>query len=122
MTDSTLPGHSPQENRKLRSQEYSELLEDNPYWRMIHDAVIQRAGSECEVCGSPYRLQAHHTYYKYGLKPWEYPLSSLQCLCRCCHYDAHSSDRRPERDEPRHISHGLTLAMQKLIDQYTPAA
>jgi len=39
-----------------------------------------------EHCGATEKtLHVHHKYYEKGLKPWEYPDTSLHCLCADCH-------------------------------------
>lgn len=37
-------------------------------------------------------LHDHHSYYKIGLKPWEYPLESLTTLCADCHKEFHKNN------------------------------
>ena len=57
-----------------------------------------RANFECEHPGCEYsldennHLNVHHTYYESGLKPWEYPIESLQCLCERHHEEVHQND------------------------------
>ncbi|MGH7802531.1 MAG: HNH endonuclease [Thermodesulfobacteriota bacterium] len=47
---------------------------------------MQRAGFECEDCGSKDKmLQVHHSYYEKGKPPWKYPDENLHCLCEDCH-------------------------------------
>lgn len=44
-------------------------------------------------------LHVHHTYYQKGKLPWEYPDSSLQCLCASCHEELHQNQIIPVYDE-----------------------
>ncbi|MEZ5044434.1 MAG: hypothetical protein R2828_31360 [Saprospiraceae bacterium] len=70
------------ERKKERS--YKEVLRDDR-WKEKREKVLQRAENKCEECGTHERLEVHHTFYKYGYEPWQYPLDSLKCLCRKCH-------------------------------------
>lgn len=64
---------------------YSEKLRDIR-WKKKAALVKQRAGHECEDCGSTEgSLEAHHCWYYYGLEPWQYPLDAFRCLCATCH-------------------------------------
>ena len=68
---------------------YAELLKD-PRWKATSEAVMEFASHRCQSCGAEgVRMNAHHTYYKRGLMPWEYPLDSLRCWCEDCHGDFH---------------------------------
>ena len=67
---------------------YSQKLRD-PMWKAKRLQVIEARGKQCEECGSPSNLQVHHTYYEFGLEPWEYPDSALKCLCDPCHSRRH---------------------------------
>jgi len=64
---------------------YSEKLKDIR-WIKKRNLIKQRADNKCEDCGvADHRLEIHHCYYIYGYEPWEYPTSSLRCLCQICH-------------------------------------
>lgn len=64
---------------------YYELLK-HPKWQKKRLEILEAAGFECECCGGKEKtLHVHHKYYQKGLKPWEYPDDSLQCLCEDCH-------------------------------------
>jgi hypothetical protein len=64
---------------------YYELLK-HPKWQRKRLEILEAANFECGHCGSKEKtLHVHHKYYKKGLKPWEYPNTSLLCLCEECH-------------------------------------
>ncbi|SMO96020.1 HNH endonuclease [Fodinibius sediminis] len=63
---------------------YREKLTDQR-WIKKREKVRDRAGNKCIFCGKDHSLEVHHTYYRYGWEPWEYPLDSLMCLCSDCH-------------------------------------
>jgi hypothetical protein len=67
---------------------YWELLR-HPNWQRKRLEIMERANFTCELCGAKEdTLSVHHTYYEKGVKPWEYPSESLQCLCESCHRSA----------------------------------
>jgi len=69
-------------------QSYFDLLK-HPNWQRKRLKVLERAGFQCEDCGSAeVTLHVHHSYYEKGLAPWEYPDESLHCLCENCHRKA----------------------------------
>ena len=69
---------------------YQELLR-HPKWQRKRLEIMQRADFKCERCGAEDSMLAiHHSYYEKGCSPWEYPDSSLHCLCEKCHDFAHS--------------------------------
>lgn len=63
---------------------YREKLTDQR-WIEKRNKVSDREGNRCMYCGKENSLEVHHTYYRYGWEPWEYPLDSLMCLCSDCH-------------------------------------
>ena len=67
------------------SSSYYELLK-HPNWQRKRLEIMQRAEFACEYCGATGEtLNVHHAYYEKDLRPWEYPDSSLHCLCEKCH-------------------------------------
>jgi 5-methylcytosine-specific restriction endonuclease McrA len=44
-------------------------------------------------------LNVHHTYYKKGLLPWEYPDNSLETYCEPCHKNLHANKTIPIIDD-----------------------
>lgn len=69
----------------MAKQSYYELLRD-PRWQRKRLEIMERADFTCEECGDKSAtLEVHHGYYKFGNAPWEYPSSSLACLCGPCH-------------------------------------
>jgi hypothetical protein len=54
--------------------------------------VKRRDSYRCLKCGKTEPdiiLQTHHTIYKPGIEPWEYPLSDCISLCKGCHAREH---------------------------------
>lgn len=39
-------------------------------------------------------MAAHHTFYAWGLEPWEYPLESVQTMCDPCHKEIHGLETK----------------------------
>ena len=67
------------------STDYWELLKD-PRWQRKRLEVMERADFRCEDCHKKDKtLTVHHTYYEFGLDPWDYPTKHLRCLCEDCH-------------------------------------
>ncbi len=70
------------------SEEYRKKLKDLR-WQQMRLKVFERDGWECRECfkgkDSGISLQAHHTYYRKGADPWDYPLESIVSLCEECH-------------------------------------
>lgn len=65
---------------------YVDLLRD-PRWQRKRLEVLERSNFTCDDCGSEERtLHVHHGHYFRGLKPWEYDLDELICLCDKCHH------------------------------------
>jgi hypothetical protein len=70
------------------AQTYYELLRD-PRWQRKRLEIMKDAHFSCLGCGSTTKtLNIHHSYYEKGMMPWEYPDSSLRCLCEDCHKNA----------------------------------
>ena len=68
---------------------YYDQLQDEK-WTRKRKKIMRRDGWQCTVCGSKKTLVVHHTYYKDGQKPWEYPDDSLLTLCQDCHHKYHT--------------------------------
>mgnify|MGYP002409690288 FL=1 len=75
---------------------YTDELLD-PKWRRKRMTILKRDGFKCTVCGSKKELSVHHTYYKNGAKPWNYPSKALLTLCQDCHYKFHTEHETPIR-------------------------
>ncbi|MFC1492059.1 HNH endonuclease [Nitrospinota bacterium] len=72
----------------MANPSYYEQLK-HPRWQKKRLAILERAGFECEDCGSGEKmLHVHHSYYEKSLAPWDYPAESLHCLCVDCHKKA----------------------------------
>lgn len=68
---------------------YSEKLLD-PRWQKRRLQVFQYAGWRCQICGCSTRtLHAHHSYYKRGKEPWQYPKGAIIAVCNTCHAKLH---------------------------------
>lgn len=79
---------------------YNKLLKD-PRWQKKRLKVFERAGWACERCGdTKTELNVHHLFYD-GRQPWEYPKSSLECLCKTCHNAEHDEGRSTHYGEPK---------------------
>jgi hypothetical protein len=64
---------------------YAEQLKD-PRWQKKRLEVMEREGFKCQTCEAEHKtLHAHHLCYHKGMKPWEYALEDLSCLCEECH-------------------------------------
>lgn len=64
----------------------------NNQWYDFSDAVKSRDGYKCLNCGRSEPeviLQTHHTIYKHGLEPWEYPFCDCVTYCKGCHAREH---------------------------------
>jgi hypothetical protein len=64
---------------------YSEKLRD-PRWQKKRLQVMERDDFSCACCQSRTRtLNVHHTYYRKGAMPWDYPSGDLVTMCEDCH-------------------------------------
>jgi hypothetical protein len=64
----------------------------NENWHEFSNEVKRRDSYRCLKCGKTEPdiiLQTHHTIYKPGIEPWEYPLSDCISLCKGCHAREH---------------------------------
>jgi hypothetical protein len=52
-------------------------------------------------------LQLHHTYYKIGTLPWEYPDECFKVLCKPCHEEIHQNESIPVYDSEDNCSCGI---------------
>jgi hypothetical protein len=68
---------------------YKEDLKDGR-WQEMRLRIMERDSFSCRSCKSKSMLHVHHLYYKFGLKPWEYPSESLVTLCDYCHSKIHN--------------------------------
>ena len=66
-----------------------------PQWKEFSRKVIEAHQCRCSRCNrhesDGATLQVHHTYYdpERFHKPWDYPLSTLEVLCKNCHAQEH---------------------------------
>lgn len=64
---------------------YSELLRD-PRWQKKRLEVLEDANWTCTRCyDDETELHVHHLRYRWNVKPWDYDLDELRCLCKTCH-------------------------------------
>ena len=61
-----------------------------PGWQEIRNAVLERDGQQCSVCGSAGDLHVHHL----DLDPTNDDPSNLVTLCGICHARVHTELRR----------------------------
>jgi len=74
--------------QSLKNLPYKKFLK-TLYWRIISAKVRQDNNSVCEKCGSPIKLNIHHTTYNiHGQEHLN--LDKLQCLCEICHTNEHN--------------------------------
>lgn len=73
-------------------------------WKNKRLQILKRDGYKCTVCGSDLKLTVHHTYYKTGKRPWQYPNESLLTLCDKCHYDFHCTNETPVKGKHKNKS------------------
>lgn len=97
---------------------YRELLE-HPLWQKKRRLIVFVREATCEECGATdIPLDVHHTFYKYGRAPWEYPNDSLQCLCRTCHRYKHEPELAANPSRPvEHISTAMICVLDKLAEK-----
>lgn len=66
---------------------YRDKLSD-PRWQRRRLEVFSRDGFACLCCGAKDKpLHAHHTFYEFGLDPWDYEAGDLLTLCKDCHQE-----------------------------------
>lgn len=71
----------------LKNLSYKKFLK-TLYWRIVSAKVRQNNDSVCEKCGSPIKLNIHHTTYEiHGQEHLH--LDKLRCLCEVCHANEH---------------------------------
>lgn len=71
-----------------KQRQYAILLQRKE-WKDFRKLVFKERGRKCEKCGKESNLQIHHTQYRKGWLPWEYPMSMIKVLCRGCHASVH---------------------------------
>lgn len=78
-----------------RRAPYSELLRD-PRWQKKRLKILEYADWRCQICGvSDRTLHCHHSYYRKGKLPWQYPDGSIIAVCDDCH------ENKIHRKKPR---------------------
>lgn len=70
--------------KEITKEVYHEMLKD-VRWKKKKLSILKRFNYKCALCGSIDNLQVHHTEYRKGHAPWEYPNRTLVCLCDECH-------------------------------------
>lgn len=75
--------------KEKKEDTYEDMIKDER-WKNKRIEVLEAKGYICLCCGEREGLEVHHTYYKFGKKPWEYPTEDLVVLCRKCHNKVHS--------------------------------
>jgi hypothetical protein len=69
----------------IMNRAYTEKLK-NPKWQRKKTEILMRDDFICRRCGdTESSLHVHHTYYTWGIEPWDYENSSLLTLCETCH-------------------------------------
>ena len=104
---------------KAPKEKYADLLLSDK-WMDKRVKVFKRDGYRCQKCGDNKSLNCHHTYYTFGKKPWEYPLSALLTLCKDCHTALHLETKiktRSAKNKRNKISESKNQRkMRKLYD------
>lgn len=78
------------EKRYYAVREYRRRYMDTARWKKLRDAVFDRDGHSCVVCGSTEFLQCHHnTYDRSGAED----IDDLVTACRSCHFEHHEKIR-----------------------------
>ncbi len=72
-------------------EEYAAFIA-SPQWAQIRQAVIDRDGGKCQICGCQNGLQAHHMRYQddKGNRDWK-NTKNIVCLCVRCHHIIHDA-------------------------------
>lgn len=89
---------------------YEQLLDER--WAKKRRKIMKRDGWMCTVCGSKKDLVVHHTFYRDGLKAWEYPDDSLLTLCQLCHHKYHA-EHELTISQPKKKTKGSTPRKRK---------
>jgi 5-methylcytosine-specific restriction endonuclease McrA len=63
-------------------------------WSELRANVLSLNGGYCQRCGITGKLDVHHRVYMPGRKSWQYPIDSLEVLCKSCHGIADGERRR----------------------------
>jgi len=68
---------------------YAQKLAD-PRWQKVRLEVFDRDDWRCRCCGNgESELHAHHSFYRQGYAPWDYPVDSIITYCHGCHEAEH---------------------------------
>ncbi|MDR2408167.1 MAG: HNH endonuclease [Bacteroidales bacterium] len=91
-------------NTNIRTQlshgSYKEKLFDRR-WQTKREAIINRDGGRCVICGKSENLVVHHRQYHFVEKlqafsdPWDYDDKYLITLCQSCHNRGHDKFEVP---------------------------
>jgi hypothetical protein len=84
-------------DREKRREEYMAKLRD-PRWQRMRLEVMNRDEFTCQSCfDKDATLNVHHSYYKQGKEPWDYPITALVTLCERCHQEETETRRSEEQ-------------------------
>ena len=99
---------------------YHEVYLKSDYWRKRRTEIITTRGNKCELCGSEFRLEVHHSSYEHlGDERDE----ELFCLCRDCHELIHNlieKRNKNARDEERDraVAEAVSKAITPIRDDF----
>ena len=67
----------------------------DPRWQKRRLEIMSFAEFKCQTCEADDKtLNVHHTIYRKGVDPWDYPDEELLCLCEDCHEEHHAIKQR----------------------------
>jgi 5-methylcytosine-specific restriction endonuclease McrA len=66
---------------------HHETFKNDPRWKAVRAACLDRDGHACVWCGSTDELQADHIVRVSDEPALTFELSNLQTLCQSCHTD-----------------------------------
>jgi hypothetical protein len=74
---------------------YADKLRD-VRWQRKRLKLLELANWICQECGADDHrsLDVHHSYYKTGLDPWDYPQKAYRVVCTDCHDKRTESEHR----------------------------
>jgi hypothetical protein len=93
--------------------DYAKLLKRRE-WREKRDEIIAKS-HRCQKCGrTGRRFAVHHSYYDYGLLPWDYLDDAYMVVCKGrCHREADEDREEQQRDVENYERYGWQWELGK---------